>query len=71
MAIGEIIRCYEAINEIYLYRYNEISSNDHIKSLRGRITALLERLNIELEIKPIELIGLISNNIESDRKIDA
>lgn len=73
MAIGEIVRCYEAINEIYLYRYNEISSNDHIKSLRGRITALLERLNIELEISPMELTGLISNRIESDQmslKID-
>lgn len=67
MAIGEIVRCYEAINEIYLYRSNEISSNDHIKSLRGRITALIERLNIELEISPLELIGLISNRIESDR----
>ncbi|MFB5281821.1 hypothetical protein [Peribacillus sp. Hz7] len=65
MAIGEIIRCHKAINDIYCYHYDEVSSIDHIKSLRSRVTSLLERLHKELEIAPFEIIEMISKGLES------
>lgn len=67
MMVREIVRCTEAIQGIYsfhLCNIDSVRSNDHLESLRSRVTSLLDRLSDDLEYPVTDVLAMIALNME-------
>lgn len=63
LVVREIVRISGVIQEVYKKSYEDTSSREHLKSLRSRISFLIERLTTEFDFTPKQLFQKIEEQI--------